>query len=182
MRKVAAYLFITLDGVSEEPSDWQETFDEDMMADLESRLTNVDTILLGRKTYQYWEPYWPTASHEPFASFINNTPKYVVSKTLHDVTWGTWTKPTLLKGDLAEEITKLKAQPGKTISVEASPTLVNALLQHDLLDELKLIVHNVVAGKGKRLFTDMGNLKRLNLVDNKTTRTGVVILSYQPRK
>jgi dihydrofolate reductase len=88
----------------------------------------------------------------------------------------------LLKGNLAEEIKKLKAQSGRTISVQGSPTLVDSLLQHDLLDELKLIVHNVVAGKGKRLFTDMGNLKRLNLVENKTTRTGVVILSYQPRK
>jgi dihydrofolate reductase len=182
MRKVTVGLFITLDGITEEPGNWQETFDDDMLVDMQSTLAEVDAILLGRVTYQYWEPYWPTSSHEPYASFINNTPKYVVSKTLNDVAWGTYDKPTLLKGNLTEEITKLKEQPGKTISVQGSPTLADSLLQHDLLDELKLIVHNVVAGKGKRLFTDMGNLKRLNLVDNRTTRTGVVILSYQPRK
>jgi dihydrofolate reductase len=89
MRKVVAGLFITLDGVSEEPSDWQETFDDDMAADINSSIAEVDTILLGRVTYQYWAPYWPTSSEEGYASFINNTPKYVVSKTLNDVAWGT---------------------------------------------------------------------------------------------
>jgi dihydrofolate reductase len=105
----------------------------------------------------------------------------VVSNTLDKVEWGKFDTVSLLKGNLAEEINKLKRQPGKNIAVQGSPTLVNSLLQHDLLDELQLIVHNVVVYKGKRLF-DTGGLKRLDLVSSKSTRSGVVILTYRPRR
>jgi dihydrofolate reductase len=182
MRKVVAGLFITLDGVTESPNLWQETFDEDMAADLQSGISEVDTILLGRATYQYWEPYWPTTSNnETFARFINTTPKYVASKTINKVQWGNFDNAKLLGRNLAEDITKLKEQPGKTISVMGSPTLVNSLLQQGLLDKLKPIIHNVVTYKGERLFT-AGNLTRLNLIDSKVTRTGVIITTYQPRQ
>ena len=97
------------------------------------------------------------------------------------VEWGKWDKPTLIKGNLAEEIAKLKQQPGKNIGVGGSPTLVRSLLQEGLLDELKLMIHPVIIGKGKRLFND-SDLQRLKLVDSKTTSTGVVILTYQPAK
>ncbi|MBF6595257.1 MAG: dihydrofolate reductase family protein [Thermaceae bacterium] len=187
MRKVISGLFITLDGVTEEPSNWQETFDEDMAADLGSDLAQIDAILLGRITYAYWAAYWPTyTSTGPdgdYANFINNTPKYVVSSTLDKVEWGGFDTVRLVKGDnLVEEINRLKAQPGKNIAVQGSPTLVNSLLQNDLLDELKLIVHNVVVYKGKHLFDGGEHLKRLNLVSSKSTRSGVVILTYQPRQ
>jgi dihydrofolate reductase len=86
----------------------------------------------------------------------------------------------LIKGNLAEEIARLKRQPGKNIGVAGSPTLVHSLLQDDLLDELTLMVHPVVVGRGKRLFKDESDLKRLKLVDSKPTRTGVMILTYQP--
>jgi dihydrofolate reductase len=135
-------------------------------------------VFLGRVTYQEWAEYWPTAPDEPFASFINNVPKYVVSTTLDKVEWK---NSTLIKGNLAEEVATLKQQPGKDISVAGSPTLVRSLLQDDLLDELTLMVHPVVAGRGKRLFADGGDLKRLKLADSKMTRTGVAILTYQPR-
>jgi dihydrofolate reductase len=181
MRKVVAGLFITLDGVTEEPGHWQETFDDDMAAAMQLTIDDTDTILLGRVTYQYWEPYWPTSTHEPFASFINATPKHVISTTLDNVTWGKFDNAKLIKGDLTEEITKLKNQTGKNISVTGSPTLVNSLLQQGLLDELTLIIHNVVAYKGERLFKE-GNLKRLKLIDSKATRTGVIIATYQPRE
>jgi dihydrofolate reductase len=181
MRKVVTGLFITLDGVTEEPSNWQETFDEDMGAAMQASIDEADTILLGRVTYQYWEPYWPTSTHEPFASFINTTPKYVISTTLDNVMWGKFDNAKLIKNNLEEEITKLKNQAGKNISVQGSPTLVNSLLQHDLLDELTLIIHNVVAYEGERLFK-AGNLKRLKLIDSKTTRTGVIMATYQPRQ
>ena len=180
MRKVVAGLFISLDGVTESPDQWQfDHFDEDMMATMGAHIAEVDTVLLGRVTYQEWAPYWPTSTDEPFASHINNTPKYVISTTLDQVEWK---NATLIKGNLAEEITKLKQQPGKNIGVAGSPTLVQSLLQSDLLDELTLMVHPVVAGSGKRLFKDESDLKRLKLVDSKTTRTGVVILTYQPDK
>ena len=184
MRKVVSWLFISLDGVVEAPGEWQrpDDFDETMIADLEAQTAAEDTMLMGRVTYQEWEPYWPTSTDEPYASHINNMPKYVVSTTLDKAEWGKWEKPTLIKGNLAMEINKLKQQPGKNISVGGSPTLVRSLLQENLLDELLLMIHPVVVGKGKHLFTEDVSLKRLKLVDSKVTGTGVVIVAYQPAK
>jgi len=179
MRKVVSGLFISLDGVTEAPNEWQfDSFDQDLGTEMGAMIGETDTILLGRVTYQEWADYWPTSTDEPFASFINNTPKYVVSTTLDNVTWQ---NSTLLKGNLAEEIARLKAQPGKTITVTGSPTLVRSMLQQDLLDELTLTIHPVIVGKGKRLFEPAGDLKRLELVSHKTTRTGVAILTYRPK-
>lgn len=180
MRKVVAGLFITLDGVVEAPYKWQEQFDEEMGEAMMEQLSSQDTVLLGRMTYQEWAPYWPTATDEPFASFINSTPKYVFSTTLDNVE--EWQNSTLIKGDLAQEIAKLKQLPGKNIGTAGSPSLVYSLLEQGLLDELILLVHPVVAGSSKRLFKDEGDLKRLNLLSSKTSRTGTVILTYQPRE
>ena len=178
MRNVVSGLFITLDGVTQSPDKWQfDNFDEGMAAALGAHLDAEDAILLGRVTYEEWAPYWPTSKDEPYASHINNTPKYVVSTTLDKVEWQ---KSTLIKDNLAGEITKLKQQPGKNIGVAGSPTLVRSLLQMDLIDELILMIHPVVAGSGKRLFADGSALKRMRLVDSTTTRTGVIIARYQP--
>lgn len=183
MRKVVSGLFISLDGVVESPDQWQfDNFDEDMMAAMGSHIAAEDTILLGRVTYQEWAPYWPDSTDEPYASHINNTPKVVVSTTLDRVEWGKWDNAALVRGNLAEEITRLKQQPGKNIGVAGSPTLVRTLLQDGLLDELTLMLHPVVVGSGKRLFEGWDALKRLELVDSKTTRTGVAILTYQPKE
>jgi len=174
---------MSLDGVAEAPNEWQfDVMDDDMIADITSQTNAEDAMLLGRVTYQEWAPYWPTSTDEPYASHINKMPKYVVSTTLDKVEWGKWEKPTLIKGNLPEEITKLKKQPGKNIGVGGSPTLVRSLLQEGLLDELKLMIHPVVVGNGKHLFTEESELKRLQLVDSKVTGTGVVILTYQPAK
>ena len=181
MRKVVSWLFISLDGVVEAPNEWQgDVFDDIMIADLGSQMDSEDATLMGRVTYQAFESYWPTSTDEPYASHINNLPKYIVSTTLEDVKWGQWEKPTLIKGNVAEEINKLKQQPGKNISIGGSPTLVRSLLQEGLLDELRLLVHPVIVGHGKRLFTDGMDLKNLKLVDSKTTSTGVVIVTYEP--
>jgi dihydrofolate reductase len=117
---------------------------------------------------------------EPFASFINSTPKYVFSTTLESVE--AWQNSRLLKGDLAQEVAQLKQQPGKSIGTGGIPTLVHSLMEQGLLDELILLVHPVVVGRGKRLFKDRDSLKRLNLLSSKPTRTGTVILTYQLRK
>jgi dihydrofolate reductase len=101
---------------------------------------------------------------------------------LDKVDWGKWEKPTLIKENLAEEIARLKSLPGKNIGVGGSPTLVRSLLQDELLDELTLMIHPVILGKGKRLFTEDLDLKRLQLVDSKVTGTGVVIVTYQSAK
>ena len=179
MRKVVAGLFISLDGVTESPDQWQfDHFDDGMMAAMTAQMAEQDAVLLGRVTYQEWADYWPTSTDEPFASYINTIPKHVVSTTLDSVEWE---HSTLIKGDLSEAIATLKQQPGRNIGVAGSPTLVRSLLQLDLLDELTLMVHPVVAGHGKRLFSDDDDLKRLSLVASKTTPTGVAILTYQPR-
>jgi len=180
MRKVVSWLFMSLDGVVEAPNEWQfDVMDNSMIEDITAQTEAEDAMLMGRVTYQDWLPFWPTSTDEPYASHINNIPKYVVSTTLDDVEWGKWEKPTLIKGDLPGEIAKLKKQPGKNIGVSGSPTLVRSLLEDGLLDELKLMVHPVVVGHGKRFFND-GDLQRLKLVDSKVTGTGVVILTYQP--
>jgi dihydrofolate reductase len=183
MRKVVSWLFISLDGVVEAPNEWQfDVFDEDMGAAITSQMDAEDAILMGRVTYQEFASFWPTSTDEPFASHINEMPKYVVSTTLNKAEWGNWEQPTLIKGNLAKEINKLKKQSGKNIGVSGSPTLVRSLLQDDLLDELQLMIHPVVVGNGKRLFTDDIDLKKLKLVDSKVTGTGVVVLTYQPDK
>ena len=181
MRKVVSWLFISLDGVVEAPNEWQfDVFDDTMIADLGSQMDSEGAMLMGRVSYQEWASYWPASTDEPYASHINNTPKYVVSTTLDDVEWGKWDKPTLIKDNLAAELNKLKQQSGKNISVGGSPTLVRSLIRENLLDELKLMIHPVIVGKGKRLFTEDLDLKRLKLVDSKVTGTGVVIVTYQP--
>jgi dihydrofolate reductase len=179
MRKVVSGLFISLDGVVESPDQWQfDVFNEEMIAAMGAHINAEDTILLGRVTYQEWAPYWPTSTDEPYASHINNTPKYVVSTTLDKVEWQ---NSTLVKGSLAEEIARLKRQAGKNIGVAGSPTLVFSLLQNNLLDELTLMIHPVIVGKGKRLFKDGSGLKRLSLVGSQITRTGVSFLTYKLR-
>ncbi|MEJ2559368.1 MAG: dihydrofolate reductase family protein [Anaerolineae bacterium] len=182
MRKVVASLFISLDGVVESPNQWQFELDDDTAASIIAELEGNDTILLGRVTYEEWFPYWPTSTDEPFATHINNTPKLVASTTLDKVEWGHWDKISLIKGNLEEEIAKLKLQLGKDIGIGGSPTLVRSLLQSDLLDTLRLYVHPVVAGSGKRLFKDGDDLKQLKLVDSKATSSGCVILTYEPVK
>ena len=97
MRKVVSWLFISLDGVVEAPNEWQfDVMDDAMIADITAQTDAEDAMLLGQVTYQQWAPYWPTSTDEPYASHINNIPKYVVSTTLNKVEWGKWEKPTLI--------------------------------------------------------------------------------------
>jgi len=186
MRKVIAHLFMSLDGVVKLDAvidtivKLRDT--EEVLGDFFPKVAEEDAMLLGRVTYQEWADYWPNSTVEPFASHINNVPKYVFSKTLDRVAWGKRENVTLLKGNLAEAIVPLKQQPGKNIGIHGSPTLVEAMLQVDLLDELRLEIYPVIAGSGARLFKDGRALKRLQLVDSKTTSNGVAILTYQPDK
>ena len=178
MRKVVSGLFISLDGVVEAPDQWQfDVFDQDMGAAMQAHIDAEDTILLGRRTYEEWAPYWPTSKDEPYASHINNTPKYVFSTTLKDVNWQ---NSTLVKEPLVDAVNRLKQQPGGNIGVSGSPTLVRSLLNENLLDELILMIHPVIAGRGKRLFPDSGALKRMRLVDSMITGSGVAFLTYHP--
>ena len=181
MRKLVASLFITLDGVVEAPEQWQlDYFDEEMAAGMGSQIAHEDAVLLGRVTYQEWAGYWPNATDEPYASHINNTQKYVVSTTLDRVPWGTRDNTTLIRGNLREEVTRLQQQPGKNIGVGGSPTLVRSLMQEGLLDELTLLIHPIVVGRGRRLFQDGDAFGKFALAYSKPTRSGVLIATYRP--
>jgi dihydrofolate reductase len=178
MRKLVSALFISMDGVTESPDQWQgDAFDNDMMQAMTAALSNIDTAMMGRRTYEEWAAYWPTSQDEPFASFINGIPKYVVSTTLNRADWQ---NSHLIKNNLAQEVNRLKQMPGKNISVQGSSTLVRSLLRDNLLDELTLMVHPVIVGHGKRLFDSDINLKRMQLVDSKITGSGVALLTYRP--
>ena len=134
-------------------------------------------FLLGRRTYEIFAGYWPTVTdqRDQIAHALNSRPKYVVSATLREAAWpGT----SVINGDVAGQVAKLKQEPGGPILVLGSATLVHALLAHDLVDEYQLWLHPVVLGRGKRLFGD-GNRVDLRLVDSMTTGGGLVILTYQ---
>jgi dihydrofolate reductase len=182
MRKVVSHTILTLDGVAvfdavvEDIVELRNT--EEVLADFNPKVAEEDAMLLGRVTYQEWSEYWPTSTTEPFASHINGVPKYVVSRSLDTVSWGTYENATVLNGDLAEAITELQGQPGKNIGVHGSPTLVEELLDADLLDEMRLEIYPVLAGTGARLFKEGNAPKRLRLAGSKITGNGVAILTY----
>ena len=178
MRRITAGLFITVDGVVESPDQWQEGyFNEEMGEAVGAGMAGSDTMLLGRRTYEEFTGYWPHNPEADGADYMNNTPKLVVSTTLDTLAWQ---PATLIRGNLAEELNKLKQQPGKDIQVIGSGTLVGSLLREGLLDELSLLVHPVMVGRGKRLFQDGDAKVPLRLADSKTFSTGVLSLTYRP--
>jgi dihydrofolate reductase len=177
---VIASEFVSLDGVMESPDKWHFPYFNDEMGEaIGAAMAQADAFLLGRVTYEEWAAYWPNQSPDEseISSFMDDTPKYVVSTTLEEPL--EWRNSTLRGGDVAEEISRLKQQPGKDISISGSGTLVRSLLREDLLDELRLMVHPVVVGEGKRLFED-ADKKALELVDSKMFGTGVIYLTYRP--
>jgi dihydrofolate reductase len=181
MRKLYAGLFSSIDGVVESPDQWQPAFDEEMGAAVSRLLEGQDAVLLGRVTYTEWAGYWPTSDDEPFASFINNAPKYVASSTLDAV--DEWSNSTLITGSLVDFVNDLKRRDGGTIGVGGSPTLVRSLIEHGLLDELTLMISPVVAGNGlRRLFADDAGPASFELVETQGTSSGTVIATYRPSR
>lgn len=182
MRKVIASEFISLDGVTEAPEKWHfPYFNEEMGEAIGAAMDQADAMLIGRVLYEEWAAHWPSQSPEekPVAARMNGVRKYVVSTTLEEPL--EWQNSTLIQGDrFAEEISGLKQQTGGDISVSGSGTLVRSLLKEQLVDELRLIVHPVVVGSGKRLFEDGGDRIGLGLADSRTFSKGVVYLTYLP--
>jgi dihydrofolate reductase len=180
MREIIAGLFMTLDGVTESPEKWSfPYFNDEVGQVIGSNMDSSDTILLGRRTYEEFADYWPdkTAAEDPFADYINDTPKLVVSTTLKTLEWR---NSSLIQGDVLDEIAKVKQQPGKKIAMTGSVTLVGSLLSAGLLDELSLLVSPIVLGNGKRLFENGGSPVGLKLIDSKTLSNGVLSLAYGP--
>lgn len=181
MRKITAGEFVSLDGVMEAPHEWHFPYWSDEMGEaIAAQMAESDAMLLGRVTYEEFAAFWPgqSAAENPAAAHMNGTPKYVVSTTLENV--DAWQNSTLISGDILDGIAELKAQPGKNIGVTGSATLVQSLLDAGLLDELRLMVHPIVVGHGKRLFRQEARQSGLKLVDSKTFSTGVLLLTYQP--
>jgi dihydrofolate reductase len=186
MGRIVVTEFVSLDGVIEDPGGaedyrhggWSFEIERGEAGDkfkLDETMES-DALLLGRKTYEGFAAAWPSRDGE-FADKFNNMPKYVVSSTLKDADW---TNSTVLDGDLTEEVSKLRQEPGGDIVVHGSAQLVEALIEKDLVDELRLMVFPVVLGSGKRLFGETSDKKRLRLTDSKTVGDGVAIMIYEP--
>jgi dihydrofolate reductase len=186
MGKIVATEYVSLDGVVEAPGGGEDfkhagwTFEIDRGEEgdrfkLDETL-NSEALLLGRVTYEGFAAAWPSMEVE-FADRFNAMPKYVVSSTLENPEWN---NSTVLKGDVVEEVSRLRRAPGGDIVVHGSPQLVQTLLEHDLIDELRVMVFPVVLGTGKRLFGDTSDKKRLRLTDSRTVGDGIAILIYEP--
>lgn len=182
MRRVIVSEFVSLDGVMEmeEPGRWNLPYWSDEMGKYKSdELAAADALLLGRTTYEVFAAAWPSMTDEEGGAEMNGYPKHVASTTLKEPL--EWNNSTLIKGDVAEEVSKLKQQPGKDILVYGSAELARTLMEHDLIDEYRLMVHPVVVGSGKRLFGDTEETKAMRLVDTKqVSPDGVLVLTYRP--
>jgi dihydrofolate reductase len=178
MSKVVVTEYVSLDGVMDEPGTWSFPFFNDEAAKFKyDELFASDALLLGRVTYQGFAAAWPTMTDTgDFGERMNSMPKYVASRTLDTVEWNA----SLIKGDVAEEVARLKQQPGQDILVAGSGELVHTLMQHDLIDEYRLMLHPIVLGSGKRLFREGSDTKTLRLVETKPFSSGVVVLTYHP--
>jgi dihydrofolate reductase len=186
MGRIVVTEFVSLDGVMEAPGGGEDfkhagwTFeiargDEGDKFKLDETI-EAEALLLGRKTYEGFAAAWPSREGE-FADKFNSMPKYVISSTLDGAEWN---NSTVLDGDVVEEVSKLKQELGGDIVVHGSAQLVQTLVEHDLVDELRLMVFPVVLGGGKRLFGDTSDKKRLRLTKSKTVGDGVTILIYEP--
>ena len=184
MARIVVTEFVSLDGVMEDPGGAEDykyggwTFQFDRGEGDKFKMDEAfrtDALLLGRVTYEGFAAAWPAREGE-FADKFNNMPKYVVSSTLEKAEWN---NSTLLRGDVVEEVSKLRQAPGGDIVVHGSRTLAQALIEHDLVDEVRLMVFPVVLGTGKRLFGDTSDKKRLRLTDSKIVGDGIAILIYE---
>lgn len=181
MRKIVVSMFMTLDGVMEAPNQWSFQFGSAEQQKYKyDELFACDALLLGRITYEGFAAAWPNMSGTgDYGVRMNSIPKYVVSTTLQEATWN---NSIIIRSNVYDELSRLKQQTGLDILIFGSGTLVNSLMQYDLIDEYRLMVFPVVVGSGKRLFQDRSEKKSLKLIETKTFSSGVVALSYQPDK
>jgi dihydrofolate reductase len=188
MRRLSVSTLVTLDGVVQDPGGFGETddggwagpyFDDEAGRLALEQVLASDVFLLGRETYALFKQYWMRVHEGDYAARINSMPKLVASTTLHEpLEWNA----TLIEGDIAEAVTKLKGDDGGDILMYGSPTLMRTLAAHGLVDEYKLWIHPIILGGGTRLFADGFDKSSLELVDVKSLSTGVVILTYRPAR
>jgi dihydrofolate reductase len=188
--KLMATMMVSLDGVYQGPGGadedrrggferggWTEAHaDEEMAPFLISMFERADALLLGRRTWEIWEPYWPNHDDNPFGHLINVLPKYVPSTTLKDPAWQ---NTHVIDGDVEAAVRDLKAKPGRELQVHGSGVLLRWLLERDLVDELNLRLVPVVVGDGFRLFPEHGPTHDLDLVESRSLPAGVTLLTYR---
>jgi dihydrofolate reductase len=191
MRKITAFVSVTLDGVMQAPGrpdedtrgdfqygGWAAPYADEVMGSVAGEgMATTGGILLGRKTYQDFYRYWPKQTDNPFTEVLNSTQKYVASTTLHEPL--PWSNSTLLDGDVARAVETLKEQPGEDIVILGSGQLVQSLMPHNVIDEYMLLIHPLVLGSGRPLFPEGVPYVAPRLVDTKSTTTGVIIATYQ---
>ena len=192
MRKVTVFNSLTLDGVMQAPGrpdedtrggfehgGWAVPYNDEIMGKVMAEgMSDPGPLLLGRRTYEDFFSFWPHQTGNPFTEVLDNTLKYVASTTLAEPLG--WRNSKLLDGDAAEAVARLKAQPGKDMTVLGSGELIQSLRDRDLIDEYLLLIHPLVLGSGRRLFCDGGPAATLRLVDATPTTTGVIIATYRP--
>jgi dihydrofolate reductase len=191
MGKLVVGTFVTVDGVMQAPGGPDEDreggfehggwlvphFDDKLGAFMDGLMSRADALLLGRKTYEIFAAYWPNAGDEdPMARKLNSVAKYVASRTLDSVDWN---NSSLLRGDVADEVARLKRELDGEIHVTGSSNLIQTLLKHDLVDEFQLLVFPVVLGTGKRLFGEGTIPRGLRLAETQTSPSGVAIQRYE---
>ena len=178
MRKLKLAIYVSLDGVVQEPA-WTGPFWNDRLADLQAEyLYSSDALVLGRATYEGFAAAWPSMEESTgdFGRKMNSMPKHVASRTLSEAEWNA----TIMQGDVADAVVRLKDEDGGDLLVYGSGDLVDELTRHRLIDEYRLTVHPVIVGKGKKLFQGLTETVDLKLADTVTTDTGVAVLTYTP--
>ena len=196
MRRVVVNEWMSLDGVVQAPGaadedttggfqhgGWHLRYFDDLSREwVVEGYAKAGGFLFGRRTYESLAGYWPNASEEEqvIARPLNALPKYVASRTLTEPL--AWQNSTLLQGDVAEAVVALKQQGGDDLHVIGSTTLVRTLIEHDLVDEFRVMIDPVLLGGGKRIFRDDGALRPLRLLDSKVTTTGAILATYAPAK
>jgi dihydrofolate reductase len=188
MSRIVVSQFVSVDGVIEDPVGMETLGRGDWSGSASSgeeggkfkvdEIVDAEALLLGRKTYDSYAAAWPSRGGE-LADRFNSIPKYVVSSTLRDPAWE---NTTLLDGDPATEVGKLRDQPGGDILIQGSGQLTDTLLEHDLVDEWRLMIFPVVVGKGKRCFGDPGRAMNMRLTECRAVGEGVAILVYEPAR
>jgi dihydrofolate reductase len=181
MRNVIVSTYATLDGRVDELQDWVVPWNDDGVANYHTDLlANSDGLLLGRKTYEVFAAIWPPRSGElPYVDKINSMAKHVASTTLNDLKWE---NSHLIEGDVAEGVAKLKQQPGQDLVMYGCHDLMHNLLEHDLIDEYRILLHPVLLGTGRTLLKDGAGPANLDLVDTTVIASGVAVLTYQPTR
>jgi dihydrofolate reductase len=175
LRKVVAYMLVSVDGVAEAPENFVLDFDEVMEANLAEVIEAQDVVLLGRVMYEEWAGYWPSSDDQPFADFINNVCKYVATS---DPLTAEWTNAEAIQGPVHEFVRELKSGKGRDIGVHGSISLVQSLLAAGLIDELHLLIAPCLVGSGRRLFVN-GGKGRLELLRSTGTPSGSLLVGYR---